>query len=253
MKNLLFVLLCPIALFLLLSNCSEESDTIISEETDAEILYNNLSKIQTVSLISNNNISRGSSDLSKYALPTFTTEDLNFISSLTQDEFIAFRDSIINQLGGDADGKIEEVEIYNYKRICNSLKGDEGVNQLAEFASSYLESSAGWTSIKSLLPIDLTIIETKIYISMAVYVDKVARPLYLKMTEKSNDSRSLSYCDWEAALRLALAGVNIGVDGLVDVMTGGAGLVLTPEEGAIATVELTAIWLDYEVCNGRWH
>jgi hypothetical protein len=53
--------------------------------------------------------------------------------------------------------------------------------------------------------------------------------------------------------RLSLSGINIGVDALVDIMTGGTAAVLTPLEDVAIGADLASIWLDYEICNGRWH
>ncbi|MCM1520993.1 MAG: hypothetical protein NC098_09425 [Lachnoclostridium sp.] len=89
---------------------------------------------------------------------------------------------------------------------------------------------------------------------MSVYVDKIAHPYYDALKNKNmHNLADRRECVLAAETKLALCGINIGVDVLVDIMTGGATVELTPLETAALQCELINIWLDYEVCNGRWH
>lgn len=122
-----------------------------------------------------------------------------------------------------------------------------------------MNSEGGWPFIKALLPEELSQEQRRVYIGLSVYIDRVVRPFYGILTssdgnDENNASRSShAICEVEATMKLLLAGVNIGVDELIDVVTGGAGAALVPLEGLALGAELTSIWLDYERCNGRWH
>ncbi len=59
-----------------------------------------------------------------------------------------------------------------------------------------------------------------------------------------------SMCEWYLQQRLAIAGVAISTEEFIDEMTGGAA---TPLEVVATGADLLGIWIDYEVCNHRWH
>ena len=234
--------------------CShEEINPSINTENDIEQLYNELSSRPSVSIFLIDNISRGNNTL----IPIFTPDDLKYLSSLSQKDFESFRSNIISEFGPNGNEIIENIEDRNYTSIFNLMNGHIGMDEYLNFATTYIESKSGIEILQELIPKNINGIQTKLYVAMAVYIDKLARPLLDELVlheESSEPSRSgFAYCKWEAERRLALAGVQMGVDALCDVMTGGAALELTPLEGAAITADLTGIWLDYEVCNGRWH
>lgn len=217
-------------------------------------LYDEMSSVSTRSIISNTNPDSRSADSLSNSIPIFTPEDLEYLSTLNQDEFISFRNNIIDQLGGeDGMSRIEEMEDENYIRIFYAMDGHEGIDNLNDFSCSYLNTPGGWSYLDVLLPDSLTTEQTKIYVGMAVYIDKIGRPIYKAILETTPISDSRDICELQAAIKLAIAGINIGVDGLIDIMTGGAGTTLTALETLAIEAQLTSIWIDYEICNGRWH
>lgn len=116
-----------------------------------------------------------------------------------------------------------------------------------------METNGGWGELRSLIPTGLTIEQAKIYVCMAVYIDKVARPIDNVLIDKSTKSRDSKFCEREARIRLALAGIDVTVYGLVDLLTDGVGFTLSTLEESSVAANLMNIWLDYEICNGRWH
>lgn len=92
----------------------------------------------------------------------------------------------------------------------------------------------------------------EVYIYMATYIDKIGRPIYDVLTSKDMPvSRADSpECIWYLQQRLAIAGIAISAEEFLDVMTGGAA---TPIELIATGADLVGIWLDYDVCNHRWH
>lgn len=224
-----------------------------SEDSNAMQLYQMMSKIPTTSILADVSSESRSSSEYEFYIPTFSQNDLNYLASLNQDEFEAFRNELIERLGPDGIDKLEEIQDINYDRICDILGGHEGMNKLEEFSLAYIETPGGWSYVQELLPINLTDKQINTYISFAVYIDKVSRPLYKTLTSDIPHSRVKSMCELNAAISLVTAGINIGVDVMVDIMTGGAGASLTPLEEAAMGAELTSIWIDYEICNGRWH
>lgn len=233
-------------------SCVEQEDFMdISNAVSYEQLYNELSNAPSV-LIGKSSRS-GSDDV---GFPTFDEETLNYMASLTVEEMVAQRDSLINSFGKDLLDSIEESEYQNYVRIFDIVGGHDGVDALSSFAIRYLESKGGWTNLNRLMPSNLSDEQGEIYVAIAVFVDRFSRPVYTVMTAHGYlevQSRSSKICDMDAAAKLVLAGFDIGVDGMVDAMTGGAGLAMAPLEGMALGVELYSIWVDYEICNGRWH
>lgn len=57
-------------------------------------------------------------------------------------------------------------------------------------------------------------------------------------------------CKMELGAKLALMGVEIGVGGFLDAMSGGT---LTGLEAIDLGLQASALWLDYEACCGRYH
>ena len=212
-----------------------------------------MSAIPTSSILSDlKNDSR--SGILDGSIPTFSQEDLTYLSSLPQENFKSFQNSLIERIEDEGGmTKLEEIEDENYTRIFYALDGHEGMDQLLEFAQLYIESDGGWNSIQNLIPAEITDEQSKIFIGLAVYIDKVGRPLYSEIQKKSELSNDRKICKLDAAIKLSLLGVNISVDVLVDIMTGGTGAIFSNLEVAALGFELSAIWLDYEVCNNRWH
>lgn len=242
-------------LSIIIIGCSQTDEpSVYVEDTIAEQIYRTMSEIPTSSILSEGKSihSRSSIDY-EFTIPTFTQDDLNYLLSLSQSEFEEFRNNIIAQLGENGLDELEEKQDENYIQTFEILGGHAGMDNLKEFLTSYLETPGGWHYVQTLLPKNLNKSQTNIYIANAIYIDKISRPVYSALISTSTPSRGSTICDIEAGIRLALVGVDIGVDDLVDIMTDGAGAALEPLEGAAVAADLTSIWIDYEICNGRWH
>lgn len=233
--------------------CNEENIIVADENSSAEQLYTYLSNLPTTSILSDGNNEDRSRTSTTLAFPVFSKEDLEYIASLNQEQLISFRDSLIFTLGFDGEQLIEDFIDENYIRVFNIMGSPEDMSALEEFAFAYLDTKGGWHALDCLLPQNLTLEKQRIYVGLAVFIDKVSRPFYETLIKNPARSRDSMLCEWEAAMRLSLAGVDIGVDGLVDIMTDGAGLALEGLEDVALAADLTSIWLDYEICNGRWH
>lgn len=240
-----------------ITSCSHEDGPYeLTNTSKCEQLFRSMSELPTISIISETKVDSRSVFNAEFVLPCFSTEDLEYLSSLSQEEFERFYHDLLNQLGENGIERIEEIRDENYTRIFNIMNGHDGMTKLKDFAIKYIDSTGGWDSFQDLLPDNLTEQQSNIFVGIAVFIDKVSRPVYLTILSSPNyciQSRGNTMCDIEAGIKLSLAGVDIGVDGLVDIMTGGTDAVLTPLEDVAIGADLASIWMDYEICNGRWH
>lgn len=251
--NYIFLLSLVVTLF---ASCSQEmflkNPSLENSISVVDEMYNKMSAIGTYSILGNRGSARSQEDGSNN-LPTFTQEDLDYLSSLTPAQLKDFQDSLISTLDPMDIAEFERIYDSNYANIYDELGGSEGMDAYLEFSTLYLETSGGIDNLQSLLPEGLSSKQTQLYVAMGVYIDKVARPIAKAMFANNPESRDLDYCKVQAELKLAMAGVGISVDALVDIMTGGAGFVLTEMEGDALALDLAGIWLEYENCNMRWH
>ncbi|MDE5811311.1 MAG: hypothetical protein K2H61_03260 [Muribaculaceae bacterium] len=133
------------------------------------------------------------------------------------------------------------------------------MERLKFFAQQYFDNGGGVSSLEAYLPEDMTEKQIKVYVAMAIYIDKVAFPIYSGLIDNiSIDDDEIStedheLCKLAAAAKLTLAGVEFGVSQLVDIMTDGAGFTIEGLEDALLAAAVTQIWIEYEHCNGRWH
>lgn len=240
---------CVLCLYSL-TNCSNEDDFgCYSDLENMKELYQKTHSYQQVSLL---NLSESQGRHQLYGIetvPVITDDDLNFLASLSQSEMIKHISeltSIINKSTTDYELKT----IENAEKIYNILGNVENFEQLKIFAEDYINTDKGWQNLSSLFPINLNSEQQTIYIAMALYIDNIGRPIYNYLTEKNSTQSRNELCRMQLSIDLAAAGIELGVDGFLEVMTGGALTLL--EEGALA-VTAESIWYKYETCEGRWH
>lgn len=239
------------------ASCIQETeDSVLLEENENNIesLYLAFHNQPTISILSSvySQCSRGK------CIPEITKSDIEFIKSLTKDELISFRDSMLSLVGDNAANLIEDYEYDCYIHVFDVMGGDEQLRKYLNFASEYLNSEGGVDIFSKIAPMSLNKTQQLYYAAMATYIDNIARPIKNAMLGDLEDNfinsrADRTDCILQADYRLALAGVGFGVEVLIDIMTGGAAV---PFEGAIDAASLTTladIWLEYEACNGRWH
>lgn len=245
------VCLLFVANMLVFVSCSQEEEFETYEKTtEYKNIYEALKGESTVSILSLLNNSRASGEEDGY--PVFSSEDLNYLSSLSQEDFEKVRDSFIERLKSTGVEDVDSIQDSNYVKIFDLLGGHQGMDQLIAFAQEYITSPQGWNQIELLMPKNIPLEQGEVYVYMATYIDKIGRPIYDVLTSKDMPvSRADSpVCVRYLQQRLAIAGVAISAEEFLDAMTGGTA---TPLEIVATGADLTGIWLDYEVCNHRWH
>lgn len=239
-----------------LVSCTQEKDDIEDslEYSRAEQLYYELSRIPTESLFfgDNQNGSR-STDSAQADIHIYTEVGRQYLSTLSQDQFQSSLDSLTSRISLGDQAFIMDKEYENNLRIFNLLGGKEGLDKLSDFAIAYINTDANgdWRIVESMMPEGLNEKQMDVYVGMAVYIDRIARPIYATFTKTTIGDDEL--CKIEAVVSLMSVGVDIGFDAFLDICTDGAGLYATPEEAAYVGVDLMQIWIDYEICMGRWH
>ena len=221
-----------------------------AKDLDYRGLYEMIKTHPTVSFLSVITNSRGAP--SNGGFPIFSSQDLNYLSSLSQEEFEEVREAFIKKIEYAGIEYTDSIQNSYYIKVFDILGGHEGMDRLINFAQEYLALPSGWDQIEPLIPESLSLEQGNIYISMANYIDKIARPIYETLISKTipNTRGDNPVCDWYLTQRLAIAGVAISTEEFIDCMTGGAA---TPLEIVATGADLLGIWLDYEVCNHRWH
>lgn len=245
------VCLLLMANLLVFVSCSQDEELKPNvKDSEYKSIYETMEGEPTVSFFSLLNSSRSSGLEDGY--PVFSTQDLNYLSSLSQEDFEKVRDAFIQKLEYAGIEDIESIQDSNYLKVFDLLGGHEGMDQLIAFAQEYMTSPKGWSNIELLMPKNISLEQGKIYVYMATYIDKIGRPIYDVLVSKDAPvSRADSpVCKLYLEQRLAIAGVAMSAEAFLDAMTGGTA---TPIEVIATGADLVDIWLDYEVCNHRWH
>ncbi|MBD5229432.1 MAG: hypothetical protein HDS69_05280 [Bacteroidales bacterium] len=232
----------------------EESTLLEENENNIESQYIAFHNQPTISLLSSvyNQSSRGN------FIPELTRSDIEFFKSLSKDELISFRDSMLSLIGENASNLIEDYEYDCYLHVFDIMGGNEQMEKYINFASEYLNSEGGTEVLSRIAPISLNKTQQLYYAAMATYIDYIARPIKNAMMEVTaenfiNSRADRADCILHADYRLGLAGVTFGVEMLVGIMTGGVAIPAELVEDAASLTNLADIWLEYEACNGRWH
>lgn len=256
-KFWIYVIIVTLAtLSLCMTSCSQEMyDFEMSmEKSRAERLYEELTKTSTQSLFFGDNRMGGrATDSAEANIHIFTAEGRNYLSTLSQQQFESSRDSLSHRLGEEDYSRISDEEFNNYTRLFNVLGGKDGLEKLTDFGVAYINtnSNGDWREVDYLLPDDLNDEQLDIYVGMAVYIDKIGRPVYLSFVTPLEGREHA--CAEDAKIKLALIGIDVEVAVLSDILTDGFLAFASELEGVYVGVNLMDIWLQYEICMGRWH
>ena len=135
------------------------------------------------------------------------------------------------------------------------------MTKLKDYCIDYLlNHEQGSNIIENSEYADLSSAELEIYAHQSAFIDKVSRPVYehiyeesLKATYEYERKGDHVMCMLDLGFKLALAGVDIGVGAFLDAMSGGIGTEGLILECLKVGVDAMDMWMDYEICNGRWH
>ncbi len=250
--SLSFLMMC------FLNSCTQENNDEISTSKLKE-LYEKLETCPYNSIFSINYGTSRAEHTSDYIYFAVTNDDIEYLSSLSQDEMKEERERLIQSLGHSGENIIDSLQSVGYEHIFNVLGGHVGMNQLINFTTTYIEnieSTEKWDEISQLIPSNLTENQANIYIYMAVCVNKICRPIYRVLTTRqiqniSTTSRNArNICDAQLAAELSIMGIDLTAEAFIDIMSGGA---MTAFEATVGCANLVGIWYNYETCNGRWH
>lgn len=236
-----------------LTSCTQDEDMLQTDITSkVESLYNDMMQIPTSSMLSD--YPNVSSRSYKY-FPILTKSDLTYLQQLSQENFEKLIQNYKSKLGDNPDEVFDSLEYNSYSKTFEIMDGHSGMNRYLDFAQLYLNSEGGINEINKLLPKNLTETQLNYYVATAVYMDKIGRPFIQTLTETVSvpRSRDKDSCKWEAAFKLACAGLTCGVEVMIDLATGGASIPAEMLAGGANLVALASIWQQYEICNGRWH
>lgn len=264
MKNVYLIPLMGILIVstFIANSCTNEDDTVETsnvKNSTFESFYNELVALPSLSVfdVSGNN-TRGNS----VGFPSITNEDLDYLSSLNQNEFENLRDSLISEAGGIE--VIDSLQVSNYMslylNITNQGSEPQKMQKLKDFCINYLLEPEEVSLLTRSTDVELSTSELEIYAQQAAYIDRVSRPIYehiyeesLKIAIDKERKGDKVECMMELGFKLALAGLDIGVGAFLDAMTDGIGTEGLILECIKIGVDATSMWMDYEICNGRWH
>lgn len=155
----------------------------------------------------------------------------------------------------------DSIRAYHRLELYDML-GEDNYIKLFSYLQEYLKDNSGSFNPVANLPDGLEPQQIDIFLLNALFIEKIAKPIYEEMVSNSNDENDQSVevansnhllCEVEAALKLALLGVDIGVADLAAIVTGGAAVAPALLEDLALMANLSSIYLEYEVCCGRWH
>lgn len=219
----------------MLFGCISEDDTeeaIKDNYSSYENCYNDIVSLPNMNIFST--VYYSNSTRSKaVGFPSVTKEDLNYLSSLSQNEFKNLRDSLAQKAGGGE--VIDSLEVANYMslylKVTNNGKEPNKMTKLKDYCIDYLLNyEQGSNLIENSEYADLSSEELEIYAYQSAFIDKVSRPIYehiyeesLKATYEYEREGDHVMCMLDLGFKLALAGVDIGVGAFLDAMSGGIG------------------------------
>lgn len=211
MNRSINIMAIAVAAFLGLASCShEEPASVNKNEKTLEAIYESLDRLPRQSIYDQSGSTR-----TGVRLPVITEADLAALASLSMEELQARRQSRLEAMGAEKIAQIEERKAENLAKMYDLMGGHEGLDRLKEFMTEYMKGEKGWSRISELLPQGLTDRQAKGYLAMAVYVDNIARPIYLyTFRENKIASTRLSTnidCDGFLAYRLVQNGISMDV------------------------------------------
>lgn len=256
MKNC-YKLLCVLVSVIFAVSCSDELDSIdsISHGENLKSLYEankTDNKISALTLL--NNGTRSSGALYK-DIVVLTKENMDKLSGMSEEKILELKRNIISSFGDNADVVVDSVLNCRMENLYYQLGGSEGLEKFITFTDEYLSSAEVWESVEGCLPVNMTSMEQQFFIVAAAKIDLMARPIVQYLSHSINSStRSFEdddmYCKFKLKRDLGLMAGELTVEEFLDMMSGGT---TTPVDCLVDGAELLSIWLDYEVCNGRFH
>lgn len=264
-KNYLFLITTILMIFAIIMNaCTNDADIEEAKEFNQDtfkMYFDEMMEIPGISIFATNttdSYTRGDSN----GFPCVTSEDLNYLSSLNQTEFENLHNSLIQKAGGV--DIIDSLQVANYMSLYLKVTDNgtkiEKMHRLKDFCINYLLDSEEYPHLTRSEENELSPSELEIYAQQAAFIERVSRPIYEHIAEESRQIASDKVrpddhviCMEQLGFKLALAGLDIGVGAFLDAMTGGIGTEGLILECLKVGVDATAMWTEYEICNGRWH
>lgn len=243
-----------IAVTMTLASCVQHDEPTIKQDevNTLQELYENLTQIPTTSMLDMAINVNDNSRKIESGLPVLTPEDINYLASISQEEFGEIRD-ILNLQTGES-SYTENRQDSKFDKLYYDLGEIDGYKQFISFSEQYITSNEGWSNIEMILPSNLNETQNLIYICQAIYIDKIARPVYNALGKKGNNeraqSRGISYCKDLLQSDLIAAGSELTADQFIALMSGGT---LEFLDAVDFIIDAFGIWYDYEACNGRFH
>lgn len=182
MNTLYKLFLLPLALFgmfPLTVTAQNEPDTPSSTEIEEESIYEKMSSLpKTPFLFGDTTAIHGS----KKGIPAITRENLDYLSSLSEHQLDSLQNAALAKLGPDAKEKIAQNRQEKIEMMTKLLGGQAGIEKFDAFFESYLASNGGEEEFYKLLPKGLDEQQEEFYAIEAVYIDRVARPIFNRLT-----------------------------------------------------------------------
>ena len=237
----------------LFEGCSTESDIIMPSDKEIAIeRYTEVAAIPTKSLLSFNTESSRSERFGKeIKTPYLSATDLEIISSQNELDCLNLKKRLLNMVGKDSmDMEVTEDDLC--LKLFKTMGSVHCMNQLKEFANEYIKAEGGLKDFTSLVPNDIKKSHIDYYVAIALYIDRIGRPLYDYIVKYNVVRSRNAMCDFAAEASLVTAGYTFGLETFVGLMTGVEEFELAGD-AIVLTADLVDIWIKYEQCNGRWH
>ncbi|MBD5422457.1 MAG: hypothetical protein HDR49_05445 [Bacteroides sp.] len=238
--------------FSFLTGCQSQSDSIEMIEKEqvknARDLYVSLMEIPTSSLLSESSVnSRATSN----TYPVLTEDDVFYLSSLSLNELEYLMSKFQSKLDSDDYLYIESRRDETLLKNFEILGGHEGFDRIMEFYDSYMGVEPGWTSLEKLLPNNLEEQQIDLYVNYAVYIDRIARPVSRVLTliaEPSSRGFADEQCKMAANAKLREAGLDLEIDALTEIISGGCTTIFTTIDALELGGEVAVIIYEYHKC-----
>lgn len=234
-------------------SCTNETDefdssTDIAQEVISQ--YENLSNKTTVSALSLTigGVSRFNLDDCAIGL---TQEDVEYLSSLSDDELLALKSQIMAKWGLTSDEEISRI-LDEINDDASSEMSSEELIAFEEFINDYIESPSGSESLKrNINTRKISSDKSIIYAQAAIGIDRFGRKLYEAQVHKDETAQTLvtvRQCEKYFAARISISSCNLVWGLALGAGLPGIGWVGTALVGAAATVEAIDAYLVYRRC-----
>ncbi|MCC8038117.1 MAG: hypothetical protein LIP02_08315 [Bacteroidales bacterium] len=253
MKNL-YLILFVFGLSCVWAGCTKEDYPLSDNSFDEKAFFDYVNAQKSTSIFQLLKEPSRVFDSINVNIPVFTPEDLEYLSSLSQNQL----DSVILEfkvrLGSDPDSVMESREDSNVEYIMRVVGSQHGLTDYQNFVDAYFDTSGGLEQFQLLVPAGLNEDQKKLYEETAVYIDKCARAPYLAFIRNDLTTRaSQGLCKFYAKIRLAICGVNLGASMMLNFCAGNLAAVIDALDCIEAAIGIIDTWYQYEICMGRWH